>query len=55
MEYVYGALGLIVFIGLYLWSYTLNQKCEKPEGAEDLECTSCHSTSCSSRKHEVEK
>lgn len=55
MEIVYAVIGLVVLIGLYLWSYSANEKCEKPEGAEDLECKSCHSTSCSTRKHDLEK
>lgn len=53
MEYVFAGLGLAVLVALYMWSYTLNEKCEKPEGAEEQECKSCHSRSCSTRKHEV--
>jgi hypothetical protein len=55
MEFVYAAIGLTVFIGLYLWSYRLNEKCEKPEGTEDLECKSCHAQNCSARKNEIEQ
>lgn len=55
MNFVYIGLGLAVFLGLYFWSYSLNQKTEKPEGAEDLECKGCHASSCKDRKVEVDK
>jgi len=50
MEIVFGILLLVVIIGLYLWSYDANEKCETPEGAELPECQSCNARNCSSRK-----
>ncbi len=41
---------VIVVVGLYLWSYSLNEKTEKPEGCVEIECHSCHDQSCSNRK-----
>ncbi|MGE4572545.1 MAG: hypothetical protein AB7E09_07365 [Candidatus Izemoplasmatales bacterium] len=55
MEIVYGILIIVAIVGLYFWSYSANEKCDKPEGAEDLECKSCHASHCSSRKNEFEK
>ena len=54
-EYVLVGLGLALLIGLYIWSYSLNEKCERPEGAELTECKSCHSTSCTTRKYDIKK
>lgn len=55
MEYIFAGLGLALLVGLYIWSYSMNEKCERPEGAEDQTCHSCHSSSCSSRKHEIKQ
>jgi len=55
IEYVLVGLGLALLIGLYMWSYTLNEKCERPEGAELTECKSCHAHNCSARKYEIKK
>lgn len=42
---------LVLFIGLYLGSYVLNNNTEIPEGDyESVGCDSCNSTSCSLRK-----
>ncbi|HOO43891.1 MAG TPA: hypothetical protein PKU69_02360 [Bacillota bacterium] len=44
------AIGItIVIVGLYVWSYSVNQKTEKPEDCEDIECSSCKSADCSHR------
>jgi len=49
-EYII-AIGIIVLIVfLYVYTYVLNVNTEKPEGCEDLECTSCKTDSCSHRK-----
>ena len=45
------AIGVIVLIiVLYVVSYNLNEKTEKPENCEDISCGSCASGSCSHRK-----
>ncbi len=45
------AIGTIVLIVvIYVWSYSLNEKTEKPEGCEDLECSGCNANNCANRK-----
>jgi hypothetical protein len=53
MEYIIAGGVLALLVVLYLWSYALNEKCEKPEGAEEQECQSCHARNCSARKNEI--
>ena len=53
MEYVYIALGIALLVGLYMWSYSVNEKCEKPEGTVEADCAACHSSSCKDRKNEI--
>lgn len=38
---------LVLVIGLYILTYYLNLKIEKPADAPDVECGSCKSTTCS--------
>jgi len=52
MEYVIAAVIIASFIGLYLWSYSVNQKCDKPEGVEAIDCEGCHASNCKERKNE---
>ncbi len=45
------AIAIIVgIVLLYVFSYTLNEKTEKPEDCEDIQCSSCSSGNCSHRK-----
>jgi hypothetical protein len=53
MEYIIAGGVLALLVVLYLWSYALNEKCEKPEGSEEQECQSCHARNCSARKNEI--
>lgn len=53
MQYILVGLGVAALLGLYLWSYTLNQNTEKPEGTEDISCKGCNATSCVERKDDI--
>lgn len=45
------AIGVILLVvGLYVLTYKWNEDTEKPEGCEELECTSCKAQNCSHRK-----
>lgn len=55
MEYLYIALGLAALVGLYMWSYSLNEKCEKPEGTIEADCAACNSRACKDRKNEIKQ
>ena len=50
MEYIIAGIIIVVLVGLYVWSYTLNDKTEKPEGCEDLSCSGCKANNCATRK-----
>lgn len=50
LPYIIGIGVIVVFIFLYVYTYKLNEETEKPEGCEDLECSSCKTDNCSHRK-----
>ena len=48
--------GILVFIiAVYLGSYVLNAKTEKPEGAPDISCESCNSKTCVVKTKDLKK
>lgn len=48
MKYLYGAIILVVLIGIFIFSYLLNKRTPKPEGCQNLdECEGCQLVSCS--------
>jgi hypothetical protein len=49
-EYILAIAIIVVIVGLYFWSYKLNEKIEKPEGCEDVSCSGCKIDNCASRK-----
>jgi hypothetical protein len=49
-EYIIAGASIVVIVLIYVYSYKLNEKTEKPEGCEDLECNSCKAKNCSHRK-----
>ena len=55
MEYLIGGLVLVVFIGLYVFTYSLNKKTEKPEGVKAIDCKGCKALNCGERKHDFQK
>ncbi|MCF7924591.1 MAG: hypothetical protein K9L64_05790 [Candidatus Izimaplasma sp.] len=55
MEYILIGLGLTVFLALYFWSYSINQKTEKPSGTVEIDCKGCNATSCGDRKNDYQK
>lgn len=50
MEYLIAVIIIVVIVGLYVWSYMLNEKTEKPEGCEDISCSGCKANNCATRK-----
>ena len=52
MKLVYAAIVLIVLIVIFVVSFLLNKKTEKPEGCEEIteQCMHCSITSCSHNK-----
>jgi len=40
---------IVLIIGVYILTYYLNEKTDKPEECIDLECTSCKSQDCTHR------
>lgn len=48
--YVIAVVVTIAIIGVYVWSYKLNENTKKPENCEDLECTGCKASDCAHRK-----
>ncbi|MFW5795099.1 MAG: hypothetical protein ACOCV1_06405 [Bacillota bacterium] len=52
MEFIIGGLVIVIFIGLYIFSYSLNQSIEKPEGTKDIDCKGCNAINCRDRKND---
>jgi len=50
LEYIIAALVIVAVVGIYVWSYSLNQKTEKPEGCEEVSCSGCKVDNCVSKK-----
>lgn len=50
MEIVIAVGIIVVLITVYMLSYLLNEKTEKPEGCEDISCSGCKVDNCVSRK-----
>jgi hypothetical protein len=50
LEYIIGVVIIVAVIGIYVWTYSLNQKIEKPEGCEEVSCSGCKVDNCVSRK-----
>jgi hypothetical protein len=50
VEYLIAVIIIVVIVGLYVWSYMLNEKTEKPEGCEDISCSGCKVNNCATRK-----
>lgn len=54
MEYLWGILIIVGFVGVYILFFALNERTKVPEGCElpeDFEgCGACHSATCGSRK-----
>jgi hypothetical protein len=50
LEYIIAIVIILIIVGLYVWSYTLNEKTEKPEGCEDISCSGCKVDNCASKK-----
>jgi hypothetical protein len=50
LEYIIAAVIIVIVVGIYVGSYALNEKVEKPEGCEDLSCSGCKADNCGSRK-----
>jgi len=45
------AIGIVVLIVvIYVVSFMMNEKTEKPEGCEDLSCSGCKVDNCVTRK-----
>lgn len=47
---IFGIGIFVAIVILYFVTYAINEKTEKPEGCEDLECTSCNARNCSHRQ-----
>ncbi|MFA7561590.1 MAG: hypothetical protein WCY80_05755 [Candidatus Izemoplasmatales bacterium] len=41
---------IVVLITVYMLTYLLNEKTEKPEGCEDISCSGCKVDNCATRK-----
>ena len=50
IKYVTAALIIAGIVLLYVWSYNLNEKTEKPEDCEDTNCNGCKSPTCKLKK-----
>lgn len=50
LKYVIAIAIIVVIVGLYLWSYAINAKTEKPEGCEDVSCSGCAVDNCATRR-----
>lgn len=57
MEFLWGIVVIIGFVGIYILFFALNEKTKVPEGCELPEdfqgCGACHSATCGSRKKPV--
>ncbi|MFA7076067.1 MAG: hypothetical protein WC152_05295 [Candidatus Izemoplasmatales bacterium] len=50
LKYIIAIAIAIVVVGIYIWSYKLNEKTEKPEGCEEISCSGCNVDNCVSRR-----
>lgn len=50
MEIVIAVGIIVVLITVYMLTYLLNEKTEKPEGCEDISCSGCKVDNCATRK-----
>ncbi|MFO7969233.1 MAG: hypothetical protein ACQERX_00195 [Bacillota bacterium] len=55
MEFVIAGIVLALFIGLYVFTYSLNEKTEKPEGTKAIDCKGCKAINCGERKDDFQK
>jgi len=49
-KYIIAIVIVVIIVGLYVFSFLLNEKTEKPEGCEDLSCSGCKADNCVTRK-----
>jgi hypothetical protein len=50
VEYIIPIVIILIVVGLYILSFVLNEKTEKPEGCEDISCSGCKVDNCATRK-----
>jgi hypothetical protein len=50
VEYIIPIVIILVVVGLYVLSFVMNEKTEKPEGCEDISCSGCKVDNCATRK-----
>ena len=56
MRLLYSAIVLVVLIAIFIVTFVLNKKTDKPEGCEEMDeqCMHCSITSCSHNKKKEE-
>ncbi len=55
LRYVYAALIFGGLVALYISGYLLNKRVKKPEGCEDIGCSSCSIKTCSLNTNKEEE